>query len=307
QTAALALKTPPSVCGLVLCALLGLALWKAGSGKGLSGILVPLACGGYLLLCLCVIARHAERLPHVFVQIFGDAFTPRAPLGILGTPAMRQGIAKGIFSSEAGCGTAPTAHQSAKGTTPAAQGLFGVFEVFVDTLLLCTATGLSILLTNGGRLSAYRNAEARLCVDTFADLLPRAAAAVVFVFVFLFAFETLLAFFAYSRQVLTAFALPRPLRAAAIFLFFCAVAFGAGAGGHALWTLSDFFLLCMLLCSTSALFCGRYRVTDAFERQIGKDFSSLSEGRKRLCVQDRRAGRVICGSRSRSGYRRWTP
>ena len=276
EAAMAALRLPPAVCGLVLCGLLVLACAGPGAEKKLASVFVPPACGGYILLCAFVILRHIDGLPHVLSEILRGAFTPCAPLGIFGTPALRQGIAKGIFSNEAGCGTAPTAHQGAKGTTPAVQGLFGIFEVFVDTLLLCTATGFAILLTAGERLPAYRGSAAQLTTESFGDLLGGAAPLVIFIFVFLFAAETLVAFFGYSRQMVKELSLPPAFSTVAAGLFFLLVFVGAGMRTDVLWALSDTLLFLMLLCNTGALFCGRCRVIAAYDDQIGKNFSRLS-------------------------------
>lgn len=108
---------------------------------------VPAMVTLYMLGSLAVIIVYFEHIPAALGLIFKYAFTPMAGFGgILGT-AVRHGIAKGVFSNEAGLGSAPMAHATAKTDHPARQGLWGIFEVFVDTIVMCTATAFVILLT----------------------------------------------------------------------------------------------------------------------------------------------------------------
>lgn len=115
-------------------------------------VLVPFMALLYLGGGLAAIGLHADRLPHVFALIFEGAFTGTAAAGgFAGSTimmAMRYGIARGLFSNEAGLGSAPMVHATADTDHPARQGLYGIFEVFVDTLLVCTTTALVILVTD---------------------------------------------------------------------------------------------------------------------------------------------------------------
>lgn len=108
---------------------------------------VPAMVTIYLLGSLAVIIIYYQQIPDAIRLIFTYAFTPMAGMGgILGT-AVRQGIAKGVFSNEAGLGSAPMAHATAQTDHPARQGLWGVFEVFVDTIIMCSATAFVVILT----------------------------------------------------------------------------------------------------------------------------------------------------------------
>jgi AGCS family alanine or glycine:cation symporter len=115
-------------------------------------ILVPFMALLYLGGGLVAIALHADRLPHAIGLIFDGAFTGTAAAGgFAGSTimmAMRYGIARGLFSNEAGLGSAPMVHATADTDHPARQGLYGIFEVFVDTLLVCSTTALVILVTD---------------------------------------------------------------------------------------------------------------------------------------------------------------
>jgi AGCS family alanine or glycine:cation symporter len=98
--------------------------------------------GGFI-----VIALHAGHLPRVLALVFEGAFSGSAAVGgFAGSTimmAMRYGIARGLFSNEAGLGSAPMVHAAADTDHPVRQGMYGIFEVFVDTILICTTTGLA--------------------------------------------------------------------------------------------------------------------------------------------------------------------
>jgi AGCS family alanine or glycine:cation symporter len=106
--------------------------------------LVPVMAGLYLAGSLAVVVTHGQRLPEVFSSIFREAFSPRAAIGGGMGAAIRWGVSRGIFSNEAGLGSAPIAHAAAD-ATPRQQGLMGIFEVFLDTVVLCTLTAVTIL------------------------------------------------------------------------------------------------------------------------------------------------------------------
>ncbi len=110
---------------------------------------VPFATALYSILCLTVIVRNASALPTVFQRIFKEAFQINA-VGwgafFSGSTALRYGIIRGLLSNEAGCGTAPMAHAASSVRYSACQGALGVVEVGVDTHLLCTLTGVTLLL-----------------------------------------------------------------------------------------------------------------------------------------------------------------
>ena len=110
--------------------------------------LVPLAAGGYILLCVLALILRFDRIGDAFLMIFRGAFSPGAVTGgALGSAfcALRVGCARGVFTNEAGMGTASIAHASAEVEHPAQQGMMGIMEVFLDTIVICTLTALVIL------------------------------------------------------------------------------------------------------------------------------------------------------------------
>lgn len=111
--------------------------------------LVPFMATLYVILAIGVVILHINRVPAVFAMIFKSAFTPQAATGgIIGSMflSMKKGVSRGIFSNEAGLGTGSIAHACADTNNAVHQGMFGIFEVFMDTIVICTLTGLVILL-----------------------------------------------------------------------------------------------------------------------------------------------------------------
>lgn len=137
------------VIGIVLAVLLALIL--LGGIKRIGQVtekLVPFMALLYILLALGVILLNIGNVPTVFHAIFEGAFSPKAVTGgAVGSffTSMKKGVSRGIFSNEAGLGTGSIAHACADTRKPVKQGFFGIFEVFVDTILICTMTALVIL------------------------------------------------------------------------------------------------------------------------------------------------------------------
>ncbi len=112
--------------------------------------LIPILSLGYIVISIWVILLNANEIPTAFGQIFSSAFDFDSAVGgifgFLTSRALRFGTMRGLLSNEAGCGSSPTAHASADAKSPAEQGFWGIFEVFVDTVILCTLTALVIII-----------------------------------------------------------------------------------------------------------------------------------------------------------------
>lgn len=133
--------------------------------------LVPLMAILYVVLSLGVIIVHADRIPAALLSIVQGAFSPRAVTGgVVGSffLSMKNGISRGIFSNEAGLGTGSIAHACADTKEPVQQGLFGIFEVFMDTIVICTMTALVILLS-GVNIEFGKAAGSELTIAGFVE------------------------------------------------------------------------------------------------------------------------------------------
>lgn len=135
--------------GLVLAALVGAALLGGAKRIGQTAEkLVPFASACYIVLCAALLVLRADAVPGAFRAIILGAFSPRAVTGgAIGSAfrALSVGCSRGVFTNEAGMGTASIAHASAEVSHPAEQGLMGIMEVFLDTIVICTMTALAIL------------------------------------------------------------------------------------------------------------------------------------------------------------------
>ncbi|MBM3882353.1 MAG: sodium:alanine symporter family protein [Verrucomicrobia bacterium] len=232
---------PTWLSGLALVVLTALVI--LGGIKSIAKVtqwLVPLMAVVYLGGGLAVLALHADKLPQAFRSIFDGAFTGTAAVGGFagGTimMALRYGIARGLFSNEAGLGSAPMVHCAATTDHPVRQGMYGIFEVFVDTLLICTMTALVILLTDtwsSGLTGAALSAKA------FETGLPGTfGSAVVTSGLVLFAFSTLLGWSYYGETgivYLLGAQAAKPYRIA--WLVF--VYLGATGSLHLIWDIAD--------------------------------------------------------------------
>ena len=134
--------------GLLAVGILVLLLGGAKRIGAAAEQLVPVASLGYLLLCIIVLICRGERIPGALCDVVKGAWNPRAVTGgAVGSffCALRVGAARGVFTNEAGMGTASIAHAGAQVDHPLTQGLMGIMEVFIDTILICTMTALVIL------------------------------------------------------------------------------------------------------------------------------------------------------------------
>ena len=147
------LSVPPVVTALLLLVLAGLVL--LGGIKrvaNVAGKLVPYMALFYVLMCLIIILMTFTSIPAVFWWVVTDAFTPTAAQGgFAGATVMmaiRMGMARGIFSNEAGLGSAPMAHAASTAETPLVQASIGMLDVFIDTIIICSMTGFAILVSS---------------------------------------------------------------------------------------------------------------------------------------------------------------
>ena len=196
---------PELAGGLVLTAL----IWLVISG-GISRIgtvaekLMPAASGIYIVFSLVVILSCAERLPQVFGAILSGAFTPSAAAGGAAgygiSRSLRYGMARGVFSNEAGLGTLAVLHGEAKDTSPQQQGMWAMFEVFFDTVILCTLTALVILCMTGSAPERVPYEGAALASWCFEGRLGAAGEFLVSASMVVFAFATLIAWFYLGKQ-----------------------------------------------------------------------------------------------------------
>ncbi|MFT6980576.1 MAG: AGCS family alanine or glycine:cation symporter [Marinobacter psychrophilus] len=193
---------PHWVTGLVLMVLVGMVLIGGIKRIGqVASALVPLMAIFYLMAGLTVLAINAAELPAAFALVFKHAFSPiAAEGGFAGAAvwaALRFGVARGIFSNEAGLGSAPIAHASAKTNSPVNQGMVAMLGTFIDTIIICTITGM-VIITSGVWTSGVSGAE--LTSMAFESALPGVGNYVVAIALAVFAFTTILGWSFYGER-----------------------------------------------------------------------------------------------------------
>jgi len=193
---------PTGVTGIVLATLVGLVLIGGIQRIGkIASILVPFMGIAYVAGGVVILFLHADEIPQAFNLIFTHAFTPVSALGgAAGASvwmAIRYGVARGIFSNEAGLGSAPIAQATAKTNSPVQQGVIAMLETFIDTIIICTITGLVIIISGawtGGITGASLSAAA------FEQALPNFGGYLVAFGSAVFAFTTLLGWSFYGEK-----------------------------------------------------------------------------------------------------------
>ena len=227
----------PTVIGVIL-ALCALVIFFMGDVIGkISSVLVPVMAGLYILIGVFVIITNITRIPSVLGIILSDAFDFKAIFGGFTGSCMVLGIKRGLFSNEAGMGSAPNASASATVSHPAKQGLAQIISVYIDTLLICSTTVFLILLTGDWAFSGYSGIP--LLQQCVARVIGPIGIHFVTVIVCLFAFTSIIGNYFYAeanilfitknKTAMTIFRI-----AAAIMVFI-----GAGNSLDVAWSLAD--------------------------------------------------------------------
>ncbi len=199
------LGTVNLIIGIIIAVLIGLVL--IGGLKRIGSVtekLIPFMALLYIVLSLGVIVLNIKAVPGVFVDIVRGAFTPSGVTGgVVGSMflSMKKGVSRGIFSNEAGLGTGSIAHAASDTKDPVQQGFFGVFEVFMDTIVVCTMTAL-VILTSGVNINYGQAAGAELTISGFTSTYGGWITILTAVAMCCFAFSTILGWGLYGTRCL---------------------------------------------------------------------------------------------------------
>lgn len=251
---------PPLILGGIIAAMsFVIACGGAGRVSEVTMRLIPFLSGAYMIISLFILVRNGDRIPGVLHAIFSSGLSFRAAAG--GTAgfavnrAIRFGVTRGIFSNEAGCGTSPTAHAAANTRSSHHQGCFGIFEVFADTIVLCTMTALVILLSDG----VGKGMDGiPLTVYAYTALAGRGAGAFIGISVILFAFATVICQTQYGTVAIGYFTRKKiPYR---LYLVLCAAASIGGTviSEGLMWQTADLIVSLMTALNIGCLlWCAR--------------------------------------------------
>ena len=212
-------------------------------------IIVPFMAIAYVVVCVAILIYNAAEIPAAIVTVFESAFGLRAMAGgALGALmlAMQKGVARGIFSNEAGLGSAPIAAAAAQTKEPVRQGLVSMTGTFIDTVIICTMTGMTILVTGSYETAVEKGLEGvDVTSNAFQTGLPWGGdfgAAVLMVALAFFAFTTILGWDYYSERCLE-YLSGGNMKAVSVYrwLYILAVLIGPFLTVSAVWTIADIF------------------------------------------------------------------
>lgn len=263
------------ICALVI---VGNARWISA----ISEKTVPLMTVGYILLSVAVLAAKSEFIDDAFVAIFRDAFSCQSAAGgaagFLISRGLRAGVMRGLMSNEAGCGTAPTAHAAADTDSPAKQGFWGLFEVFVDTILLCTLTALVIIVAGDGVL-AYTHDPMMMAIKAYSSILGVWSEYYMCLSVFLFAFATMICWAHYGKESLLAITKKKGFQTAYVIAFCTFIVVGAILAPDGVWLAADLAIGAMTIINIPVLISSAGEVVSET-----KAFFSADKGKKGIDI-----------------------
>jgi AGCS family alanine or glycine:cation symporter len=286
-----AFNIPVEYTGVLVCLLLGLIIFGGVKRIGkVAEIVVPFMAGGYILMALIIIFYNYEKIPETFGLIFKSAFALEPTFaGIFGM-AVSWGVKRGIYSNEAGQGTAPHPAAAAEVSHPVKQGLVQAFSVYIDTLFVCTATALMILFT--GKYNVL-NPEGGFIVENVPGMavgseftqnavntiFPSLGAGFVSVALFFFAFTTIMAYY-YIAETNFSYLLEKGGKTWMIqalrVMIIAATFYGSVKSAALAWTIGDIGVGLMAWLNIVAIFLLRKPAFAAFkdyekQRKEGKD------------------------------------
>ncbi len=244
------------IIGIIIAVLVALIL--LGGIKRIGGVaemLVPFMALLYIILALGVIFLNIDRVPGVFASIIEGAFSPASVTGgVVGSffLSMQKGVARGIFSNEAGLGTGSIAHATADTDHPVKQGFFGIFEVFADTIVICTMTAL-VILCSGVSVSYGTDAGAELTINGFITTYGSWVSIFTAVALCCFAFSTILGWGLYGTRCIE-FLFGSWINKPFMVVYSLVAVIGATADLGLLWSVAETFNGLMSIPNLIALF-----------------------------------------------------
>ncbi len=271
-------SVPPLVTGGAVALLATVTV--LGGARRISAItekLVPFMTVAFVVVTVAVLILRRDRIPEAVSRIWEDAMRPVSVggglAGFLTARGLRYGVMRGLVSNEAGCGTAPMAHAAADTDLPARQGLFGLVEVFVDTVLLCTLTALCILVSDSGP-QAFGEDVTRTAQAAFSSVLGDWAGGFFALSILLFGVATVICW-AHYGMTCVAYLFPRPFgrrvgEVAYILLLAASLAAGSVTAPALAWEVADGAIALMTVLNLAVL--------TALHKEVAEETKRLDMG-----------------------------
>lgn len=244
----------PMLVGAILAVATGLVIWGGVHRIGfISSVIVPIMATAYILIGIVTMIMHAGEIPHVFAVIMENAFDFQAIAGGLAGSAVVIGIKRGLFSNEAGMGSAPNASASADVEHPIKQGLVQAISVFIDTLLICSSTAMMLLVSGvegeAGVLDGIPYVQ-----QAISSNVGQWGIHFITFSIFAFAFSSLIGNYYYAESNIRF--IKNDKKVLFVFRITCIVAIflGAQADFSLVWNLADITMGCMAIVNIIAIF-----------------------------------------------------
>ena len=230
--------------GAIVAMVVGMVLF--GGIKRIGAVaetMVPVMAAIYIVASLLIIFANIGNVGHVFAMIFQGAFNADAAIGgafgITIMTTIQKGVGRGVFSNEAGLGSAPMAHAASSEKDPVKQGLYGIFEVFMDTIVICTLTALTLLCGAQDQIVWGQNAGAELISASFSGIFgAQVGSTLVAVGISLFALSTILSWSLYGTRCFEFLTGGKGVKIYQV-LFVCVVVIGATMKLNLVWDIAD--------------------------------------------------------------------
>lgn len=244
----------PMLVGAILAVATGLVIWGGVHRIGfISSVIVPIMATAYILIGIVTMIMHAGEIPHVFAVIMENAFDFQAIAGGLAGSAVVIGIKRGLFSNEAGMGSAPNASASADVEHPVKQGLVQAISVFIDTLLICSSTAMMLLVSGvegeAGVLDGIPYVQ-----QAISSNVGQWGIHFITFSIFAFAFSSLIGNYYYAESNIRF--IKNDKKVLFVFRITCVIAIflGAQADFSLVWNLADITMGCMAIVNIIAIF-----------------------------------------------------
>ncbi len=277
-----AARSAESVCGIpdiavgIFAAVLTVTVTLTGAEgvSKLTEVLIPLLSLAYILMSVAVLILRADAVAPAFSSIFREAFRPLSTaggvIGFFTSRAVRFGSMRGLLSNEAGCGTAPTAHAAAETDSPVEQGFWGIFEVFVDTILLCTLTALVIII-NYDSVSHLGSDGIVMAIRAYSATLGAWSEYLLAGSVSVFGIATVMCWAHYGRETVDYLFGHRRLPSFVFLIIYALVTvIGSTVAPNSVWGLADLALGSLTLINLTVLFLGRREIKAQTEKYFKK-------------------------------------